>query len=313
MAKKDEEILRVDKEWFESQGIEWLGKRMTVSLLYYSFPSNQNASGGEGTNAISQKIIAWGQDAEPRIYISPYALKRKIRDWWAAKGEEVGFLLGKIKDIHEKIKKAEYNILDFVDFDLFGYMYAGKGSKETALTRPAPITSWGAVSVEPYHSFLDFNTCIYSTTESEKGGSIFNRLISKEFYFSSFHVNLDLISVDFFKPENSREKYKDRRERRLRLFLEGVLHAMEKEAGGPRDKASCVLAVVSIAKDGFPPHDKQIFKSLKVKNDKICDINLPAEAKVYYILEDFFSPECIEELRNRKASIDDLLREALSP
>jgi CRISPR-associated autoregulator DevR family len=272
------EIFSLKKEDFEKNGYPFSGKRAVVVGIYYSFPSNQNASGSSGTNVISQKIIPWGEEAEPRIYISPFALKRRIRDYWSKSGEKVyvredrNIEEGKNKEESKTEKKGMKDLVnEYIDVDLFGYMKAEKGSSQEGTTRPGPITSWGAVSLEPVHSFVDFNTCIYSTTEKE-GGSIINRGISKEFYFTSFFINPDLISVVLTNSKQEgvdKSKVLDMKKERLELFLKGMKYAMQKDTGGPRDKPSCVFLAVQIKNSAYGDFDKRLFKNIEVKGDKV--------------------------------------------
>ncbi len=269
MSNKNKENFVLAKKWFEEKKLPWSGKRATVVAIYYSFPSNQNGSGGVGTNIVPQKIISWGSNSEPRVYISPFALKRRIRDYWIKKGEKVIFREDPVL-IDENMKEAaEEGGINFIDYDLFGYMKdTGKGN--AAKTRPGPITSWGAVSLEPLHSFVDFNTSIHSTKNSDKGGSIFNRYISKEFYFTSFYINPDMIGFDFADESSFNEKeIMERKTKRLKKFFEALPYAMQKDSGGPRDKPACVFLGVAIGNLAYPVIDKIIFKSIEIKDDKI--------------------------------------------
>ena len=308
------------RDWFTEKSLPWSGKRATVFAIYYSFPSNQNAGGGTGTNVIVQKIIPWGENAEPRVYISPFALKRRIRDYWIKKGENVL--------IREDRNLFDDNIpvnLEYLDVDLFGFMKAKKGQNETAVVRPGPITTWGAVSLESLHSFVDFNTYIKSTGESKEGGSIINRSISTEYYFTSFHINPDLIGVDVTK-ENDEDikKYLDKKEERLKLFFEALKYAMQKDSGGARDRPVCVLIGVAIGDRYYPSIDKDLFFNIEV-NDKKIKIKKPellkndSEEKVYIIhyKEDYFDEETKQVFDREKEKIfgseDDVINDLLTP
>ena len=306
MARKSKATgpeLVLSENLFKEYGLErlWTGKRATVSVIWYSFPSNQNGSGSEGTNVVSQKIIPWGTDAEPRIYISPFALKRRIRDYWTKRGQRVGFSL---EGVEEDVEPG--HLTDFIDYDLFGFMKTKGG--ESSFVRPGPITSWGAVSLEPYHSFVDFNTSIVSTTNSDKGGSIFNRFISKEFYFSSFFINPDLVGLDYSQDLNAVdvEEVLRLRKQRLTLFFEALQYAMQKEVGGPRDRGACVLLAVSVGNYGYPPTDKRVFRSIRVENDTITDIDL-TDTKVIYMDKSFF-----REIDVKVWSVNDVVEELVS-
>ncbi|MEM4360578.1 MAG: type I-B CRISPR-associated protein Cas7/Cst2/DevR [Candidatus Anstonellaceae archaeon] len=265
------------------------GKRAVVSAIFYSFPSNQNAHGSGGTNIITQKIIPWGVEAEPRVYVSPYALKRRIRDYWIKKGLKV--YLREDKELIEEIDKNG-SIIDYIDNDLFGYMKAERGKSSDV--RPGPITTWGAVSCEPIHPFIDFNTNIISTKESntniistkesEKGGSIINRSISKEFYFTSFFINPDIIGIDFLTGKNLE---KEKKQERLKLFFEALDYAMQKDSGGARDRPACVFKAIEITSGGYGKSDKQIFKSIKVKNDKVEIEKIPENVDIIHVDEKF--------------------------
>lgn len=326
MGKKDETekneskvkpMLVLGEEWFEENGLPWSGKRGTVVSIYYSFPGNQNASGSTGTNVISQKLIPWGDDAEPRVYISPFALKRRIRDYWIKKGENVGFKEDYARGIVD-IKNEE--ITNYIDYDLFGFMSGKKEKKEEEKetkkkeklrARPGPITSWGAVSLETYRSFIDFNSSLRPTSgESEEGGSLFNRAISKEFYFTSFYINPDLIGVDPTSELEGKDKQAllELKKKRLGLFFEGLKYAMQKDTGGPRDKPACVFMGVSIGEYAYPIDDKLIFRSIKISNDKIVEIGVPENMDVLHFEKSFFgSNVSVPEVKESEKVIKKLL------
>jgi CRISPR-associated protein Cas7/Cst2/DevR subtype I-B len=278
------------EDWFKNNNLPWSGKRATVFAIYYSFPSNQNASGSTGTNVIVQKVIPWGDDAEPRIYVSPYALKRRIRDYWIKSGKKV--YLREDKVLAEKNEKQVRGVdLSYIDIDLFGLMSAEKGSKSSAKTRPATITTWGAVSLETFHSEMDFNTFILSTTQSQSGGSIINRAISKEFYFTSFHINPDLIGVEVTsgkgvdkegKETDDQNKIQETKKERLKNFFDALKYALQKDSGGSRDRPDCVIIGVAIGDKGYPNIDKKVFKSIEIKNDKITKIDLDGAHIIHY-------------------------------
>ncbi|BCS90755.1 MAG: type I-B CRISPR-associated protein Cas7/Cst2/DevR [Candidatus Micrarchaeota archaeon] len=293
-------------------------KKGTVVAIYYSLPSNQNGGGSSGTNVITQKVIPFGKD-EMRVYVSPFALKRRIRDYWIRLNDEkVKVYLRESREVLEREKStgsekdnnkqqnssASQNgasmgtqlqkngnntdnknnlsnlIEEYIDIDLFGYMKA-ESRKAPALTRPGPITTWGAISLEPFVAFVDFNTSVESTTGSSEGGSIINRYISTNFYFTSFFINTDLISIDMsdvekkasnkmedkFKDEE-RDKILNKRKERLKYFFEGVKYAMQKEVGGPRDRPECVFLAVEVTENHYGHFDKWI-----LKNAKIVDVN----------------------------------------
>ena len=308
-TKNREPLVVFDKKWFSEKDLKWSGKRATIVAIYYSLPSNQNGGEGGGTNVIPQKIIPWGSNADPRIYVSPYALKRRIRDYWVKKGKKVGFRedITLIKDPNE-IEKENESPIEYIDYDLFGYMSADKGSNKNAKARPGPITTWGAVSLEPYHSFIDFNTSVKhvgdTTEDSSKGGSIFNRLISKEFYFTSFFINPDLIGVDIVDGKQISDK-----KERLKDFLEGLEAAMQKDTGGPRDRPACVFIGITIDNAKYPSSDKELFKKIKIIEDMVVINSLPKNMKVVKIDPTFVKLEEINEA-NVDEIIDDLLSES---
>ncbi|MEM3407773.1 MAG: type I CRISPR-associated protein Cas7 [Candidatus Aenigmatarchaeota archaeon] len=294
-AKKFKEFVLFSeemKEISEKYGFSH-GKRVTLTAIYYSFPSNQNASGSTGTNVISQKIIPWGEEAEPRIYISPYAIKRRIRDYWIKKklpcvmAENTVDAKSNSADARNDIKNA---IKKYIDVDLFGFMY------EEKINRPGPITTWGAVSLEPIHQFIDFNSCILNVKdESSGGGSLINRSISKEFYFASFYINPDLIlySNDEYVGDNKEERLN-----RLENFLEAVDYALQKDSGGARDRPACIFKLVEINDFGYGDSDKKIFKCINVANDKLKFTEIPTfkSNKTYYYADKLFFDETEEKL-----------------
>ncbi len=308
-----------------ADGLNPTMKRATLVAIYYSLPSNQNASEGGGSTIIPQKIIPWGENAEPRVYVSPYTLKRNIRNYWVKTGLNVGYrerieLIedvksnGKVQSImgNNDINKSWK---DFIDYDLFGWV-AAEGNSSVA--RPGPINTWGAVSVETLHDFTDFNTSIKNVREENrgKGGGIFNRQISKEFYFTSFSINPDMVSAEIYKEGNKLVAEVDitKRKERLKEFLKSVLYAMQKESG-PRDRPACVFAAIMIEKANFPTWDKKFFKNLEVTdNGEVINIKNWEKIKettgtlyIYHLDEDRVKGVNLEEKPCSKEKLEECL------
>lgn len=307
--KQNKESFVLDKKWFERKNLSFSGKRATIVAIYYSLPSNQNASGGTGSNVTVQKMIPWGEKLEPRIYVSPFSLKRKIRDYWAKSGEKVYYREdNKLIEDNEKEVSKNKNYLDFIDIDLFGYMKAKggeKGSKGTQNIRVGPINSWGAVSIEPVKEFIDFNTSVRNVSENENM-SIFNRQLSKDFYFTSFTINPDVIGVDFTADKHKPELKKER----IKKFLEAMKYAMQKE-GGPRDKPACVFLAGFIQKAGYPIEDKILLERTKMKENEnklfIKSMRGLDRMKVFETIPDFIEGEFNKT--NTKDFVEELCKE----
>ncbi|MCS7109342.1 MAG: DevR family CRISPR-associated autoregulator [Candidatus Micrarchaeota archaeon] len=310
------------------------GKRAVLTAIYYSFPSNQNASGSSGSNVISQKIIPWGDDAEPRVYVSPYALKRRIRDYWIKKYVDKSqdgnwdVLLREDRELSKENKaeitssgKSESNSSEkmteaevfkkYIDADLFGFMLAGKSSNEAAkFVKPGPITTWGAVSLESLRTFVDFNTNLINVSEKEggeksEGGSLINRSISKEFYFTSFFINPDLIG---YIGKDSLDT--ELRKKRLAMFFEAVDYAMQKDVGGARDRPACVFKLLEIRDYAYGKSDKILFKNIRVSNDKIyinSNLKLDTNGASYYIHYDSNFVELSEDSNINNWNIEEIL------
>jgi len=315
--KKRNINLAIGPDFFQENGIPFSGKRATLAAIYYSLPSNQNATGSLGSTIIAQKVIPWGENAEPRVYISPFALKRRIRDYWIRCGQKVAY-----REDPELFDNKEAKSLDYIDNDLFGYMYAKesgkKERKQSADIRHGPINTWGAVSLEALHDFVDFNTSIMNVKGKDKmGGSIFNRQISKEFYFTSFFINPDLIAVDLHNlKDKNKESKKDiikKKQERLKLFIEAVKYAMQKETG-PRDRGKCVLLAIGISEGHYPTFDKPMLESAKVDENKVkIEIKNEEDENVHIVYYDKNFVEIKSEkgvkISNKKEGISKVVSE----
>lgn len=86
------------------------------------------------------------------------------------------------------------DIKDYPEIDLFGYMKTSKG--DNATTRSAVVRLTNAVSLEPFHSDLDFLTNMGLARRADENNSIAQSEIHKSLYSYTITIDLDRIGVD---------------------------------------------------------------------------------------------------------------------
>lgn len=161
---------------------------LTISLIFEA----QSANYGEGFGNIAALKRISRQGGDGYTYISRQALRYNIiqqLEWNNTPVEAMGS--GDKKVIQYK---PETTIADYPEIDLFGYMKTDKGSNAT--TRSAVARLSNAVSLEPYHSDLDFLTNMGVAKRINAANSIAQSEIHKSFYAYTITVDLDRVGID---------------------------------------------------------------------------------------------------------------------
>lgn len=203
----------------------------------YIFEAN-SANYGEGLgNITSLKKLTRG-DNQSYSYISRQAIRYNLIN-------QLGFDTTPITAIDKKVLQfhPEASIENNPEIDFFGYFKTAKGS--SSKSRPAAVRLSHAVSLEPFHSELEFltNKGLYDRYSKEdeelKGGSISQSEIHKSYYAVSFTVDLDRIGVDDHDSVNlsQQEKYN-----RLSDLLKGIKF-LHRDIRGRRENLSPLFIV----------------------------------------------------------------------
>ncbi|WP_378955887.1 type I-B CRISPR-associated protein Cas7/Cst2/DevR [Pelosinus sp. sgz500959] len=163
-------------------------KGLTLSLIFEA----QSANYGEGFGNITALKRISRQGGDGYTYISRQALRYNMVEqlgWDNTPVEAMGS--GDKKVIQYK---PNTSIANYPEIDLFGYMKTDKGSG--ANTRSAVVRLSNAVSLEPYHSDLDFLTNMGQAKRINANNSIAQSEIHKSFYAYTIAIDLDRVGID---------------------------------------------------------------------------------------------------------------------
>jgi CRISPR-associated protein Cst2 len=239
-------------------------KFIVLDIVFYG--SSLNYDQGTANYQELKKITGW--DGRQYILVSRYALRYSILHWanklypneWklAGKGElnveEEGVAHPKPDLIKDK------KILDFPEFDLFGFMIAEKSNKEAkkskkeaAVTRVAPVKISHALSLTPYN----FDSHFMANLDMMKraGGKGSNPVIieeKKDFYVYNVVIDVDRVSK-YTKEEHGGYIEGDitikEKEKRIKQFIETLLN-LKREIKGRMEDLSPWLMIVGLYNDG---------------------------------------------------------------
>lgn len=161
----------------------------------YIFEAN-SANYGEGLgNVTSLKKFTRG-DNQMYTYISRQAIRYNLIN-------QLGFDTTNLNAEGSVIQfHPDATIEENPEIDFFGYMKTGKGNKSKTKTRPAAVRLSHAISMEPFHSDLEFltNKGLFDRYEKQggdlNGGNISQSELHKSYYAVTFTIDLDKIGID---------------------------------------------------------------------------------------------------------------------
>lgn len=201
-------------------------KYVVMDVVFYG--GSLNYDQGATNYQELKKITKW--DGRQYVLVSRYALRYSILHWanklypndWKLAGKEE-FVLESGGVVHPKPDMLENKkILDFPEFDLFGFMIAEKknqstekkektekGTKEAAVTRVSPVKISHAISLTPYNHDSHFMANLDVTRRAGGSGSNPVTIEEKEdFYAYSVVIDADRIGK-YTKDEHGDEKIGD--------------------------------------------------------------------------------------------------------
>lgn len=161
---------------------------LTVSLIFEASSLNY----GEGMGNITTLKHITREGGEQYTYVSRQALRYNFI-------EQMGWNNTEVVPNGSGEKKViqfapDTNIRDDPEIDLFGYMKTKK--KDNADTRSAVVRLTNAVSLEPFHSDLDFLTNMGLASRCNENNSIAQSELHKSFYAYTIAIDLDRIGID---------------------------------------------------------------------------------------------------------------------
>ncbi|MCZ7399048.1 MAG: type I-B CRISPR-associated protein Cas7/Cst2/DevR [Candidatus Methanoperedens sp.] len=206
-----------------------------------------------------KKITKW--DGKQHILVSRYALRYSILHWanklfpdkWKLAGREE-FELVKGGVAHPKQTLInDKNILDFPEFDLFGFMIAEKGEAKAATTRVSPVKISHALSFTPYN--YDSHFMANLDVMKRAGGPGSNPVTieeKKDFYVYNVVIDVNRVGK-YTKEEHGDEKVGDisidNMSERIIQLVETIFH-LKREIKGRMEDLSPWLVICGLYNNG---------------------------------------------------------------
>lgn len=238
-------------------------KFISLDIVFYG--SSLNYDWGVGNYQELKKITKW--DGRQYVMVSRYALRYSILHWanklfpdkWKLAGKnelEMMTEKGEKGVVHPKrdliIKKKI--ILDFPEFDLFGFMIAEKEG-ERALTRVSPVKITHAISLTP----TNFDTHVMANLDMVRraGGVGSNPVTIEEkadFYVYNVTIDVERIGKYTVSEHGNNEigdiKIDDEKAKeRIYKLIETILY-LKRDIKGRREDLSPWLVILGIYYDG---------------------------------------------------------------
>lgn len=209
-------------------------KGMTITMVV----EGESANYGEGYGNITTLKKMTRADGNTYSYISRQAIRYNIVEQMGCDNtpvEENGTGDKKVIQFH-----PDASITDYPEIDLFGYMKTKKGGAST--TRNAVVRISNAISLEEYHSDIDFltNMGLAKRLEKDNVNSIAQSEIHKSYYTYTITIDLEKIGVDGDINLSEQEKKK-----RVKEFLKTVQY-LYRDIKGRRENLAPVFAIGGI-------------------------------------------------------------------
>jgi CRISPR-associated protein Cst2 len=156
---------------------------LSITFLTPVSIGSLNGSDKEADNVSSIKKLTRGTDTYP--YVSSQALRRALRDQLGVLGHELSE--GQKSDTKKGAAITQCLPKQFIDDDLFGFMYAEKNHKRTSPVRVSPL-----LALDRYEGDLDFGTN-YMARDKQGNPNIFETEIHGGLYRGTVLVELDTV------------------------------------------------------------------------------------------------------------------------
>ncbi len=237
-----------------------MSRYIVMDVVFYGSSLNYDWGGGTNYQEL-KKITKW--DGRQYVIVSRYALRYSILHWanklfpeeWKLAGtnELEQEKEGVVHPKEELIKNK--TILEYPEFDLFGFMIAKKGSREAALTRTSPVKISHAISLTPTN--LDTHTMANLDIVRRSGRTGSNPVTIEEkvdFYVYNVTIDVDRIGKYLVK-EHGREDMgnisieNEKIKRRIIQLVETILN-LKRDIKGRREDLSPWLVIVGLYKNG---------------------------------------------------------------
>ncbi|MCZ7406085.1 MAG: type I-B CRISPR-associated protein Cas7/Cst2/DevR [Candidatus Methanoperedens sp.] len=232
-------------------------KYIVMDIVFYG--GSLNYDQGAGNYQELKKITKW--DGKQHILVSRYALRYSILHWanklfpdkWKLAGRnEFELVKGGVAHPNQTLINDK-NILDFPEFDLFGFMIAEKGEAKTATTRVSPVKISHALSFTPYN--YDSHFMANLDVMKRAGGPGSNPVTieeKKDFYVYNVAIDINRVGK-YTTEEHGMETIGDisidNMNERIIQLIETIFH-LKREIKGRMEDLSPWLVICGLYNNG---------------------------------------------------------------
>jgi CRISPR-associated autoregulator DevR family len=227
-----------------------------MDIVFYA--GSLNYDQGFGNYQELKKITMY--DGSVKILVSRWALRysmlemgRYLFKWKLAEGDDLQLTgqedKGVVNPNYEKFVengKVKKEILDFPEFDLFGFMITKtRGEKEgEGLVRTTPVKISHAISLNSYNFDNQFMANLGMMKRLGKAGS--NPVNIEEFYgFYIYNMTVDLQRIGVLDDDPSKKIDDNLRKERIEQLIEIVMN-LKRDIKGKREDLSPWLVVAGV-------------------------------------------------------------------
>jgi len=258
-------------------------KHMYIGFLNKVNVASLNGAEGNGDNVTVIKKISDSKGNE-YAYVSGQALRRYIKETLMQLGEKITEVnekgeptfkdeKGKQVDLNKKLKDyKEKAFKEFVDLDLFGYMFPN-GSRRWSPVKVSPL-----ISVLPYKGEMDYLTRKQKSTNDKKAGNIVQiEIDTLNFMRGNIVINIEHIGneVDEYTYEITPILSDNEKKQRIDKLLDSIkyLNGGAKQARNLENIAP-QFVIITKQKTGLP----FLLNALTVDEEGNIDIETIKEA-----------------------------------
>jgi len=243
-------------------------KYIVLDVVFYGSSLNYDQGSGNNYQEL-KKITKW--DGKQYILVSRYALRYSMLHWanklfpddWKLAGNDVLVAeeggVARLKtpeELKEENMTFQSVFEKYPEFDLFGFMTAAKGSKNSALTRVSPVKISHAISMTPYNYDSHFTANLDVMRRAAGPGAGSNPVTieeKKDFYVYNIVIDVDRIGK-YTKDEHGQEKIGDidvsnKRNERIKTLVETIFN-LKREIKGRLEDLSPWLVICGLYNNG---------------------------------------------------------------
>lgn len=237
-----------------------MSKYIVLDVVFYA--GSLNYDQGSGNYQELKKITKW--NGKQYALVSRYALRYSILHWanklypneWKLAGEkELEMVEGGVVHPNQSLI-VNKKILEFPEFDIFGFMIAKKGEAKAATTRVSPVKISHALSLTPYN--YDSHFMANLDVMKRAGGTGSNPVTieeKKDFYVYNVIIDVDRIGRYTKEEQGIKEDDKDisikdeDKRNRISQLIETLFH-LKREIKGRMEDLSPWLIICGLYNNG---------------------------------------------------------------